>query len=100
MQIPGVHIETLHNPIRYTYAQIEKACAIAAADEPGEAGPRRASEALATGDPDPDGEADRCQVAPRAELDGERWPGSDEDCRHGTITRTTAPGGREHGSTT
>ena len=29
MQIPGVHIETLHNPIRYTYAQIEKACAIA-----------------------------------------------------------------------
>jgi hypothetical protein len=29
MQIPGVHIETLHNPVRYTYAQIEKACAIA-----------------------------------------------------------------------
>src|SRR3954470_293487 len=22
MQIPGVHIETLHNPVRYTYAQI------------------------------------------------------------------------------
>ena len=29
MQIPGVHIETLYNPVRYTYAQIEKACAIA-----------------------------------------------------------------------
>jgi Rad3-related DNA helicase len=29
MQIPGVHIETLHNPVRYTYAQIETACAIA-----------------------------------------------------------------------
>ena len=29
MQIPGVHIETLHNPVRYTYSQIEKACAIA-----------------------------------------------------------------------
>jgi hypothetical protein len=29
MQIPGVQIETLHNPVQYTYAQIEKACAIA-----------------------------------------------------------------------
>ena len=29
MQIPGVHIETLQNPVRYTYSQIEKACAIA-----------------------------------------------------------------------
>ena len=29
MQIPGVHIETLYNPVRYTYSQIEKACAIA-----------------------------------------------------------------------
>jgi hypothetical protein len=29
MQIPGVHIETLHNPVRYTYAQIETACAVA-----------------------------------------------------------------------
>ena len=29
MQIPGVHIETVHNPCRYTYAQIEKACGIA-----------------------------------------------------------------------
>ncbi|MEA2312544.1 MAG: hypothetical protein QOE28_2512 [Solirubrobacteraceae bacterium] len=29
MQIPGVHIETLQNPVRYTYAQIEKACALA-----------------------------------------------------------------------
>lgn len=27
--IPGVHIETLHNPARYTYAQIERACFIA-----------------------------------------------------------------------
>jgi hypothetical protein len=30
MQIPGVHIETLQNPTRYTYAQIEKACTLAA----------------------------------------------------------------------
>ena len=45
MQIPGVHIETLHNPVRYTYAQIEKACAIAHA-EPGQAGIGRASAAL------------------------------------------------------
>ena len=29
MQNPGVHIKTLHNPCRYTYAQIEKAHAIA-----------------------------------------------------------------------
>jgi len=29
MPIPGVHIETLQNPARYTYAQIERACAIA-----------------------------------------------------------------------
>jgi hypothetical protein len=29
MPFPGVHIETLHNPTRYTYAQIETACAIA-----------------------------------------------------------------------
>jgi hypothetical protein len=29
MQIPGVHIETLQNPTRYTPAQIERACAIA-----------------------------------------------------------------------
>jgi len=29
MQIPGVHIETLHSPARYTPAQIELACAIA-----------------------------------------------------------------------
>jgi hypothetical protein len=29
MQTPGVHVETVENPIRYTYAQIEKACAIA-----------------------------------------------------------------------
>jgi hypothetical protein len=29
MLVPGVHIETLHNPARYTPEQIEKACAIA-----------------------------------------------------------------------
>lgn len=29
MQIPSVHVETLHNPVRYTHAQIEQACAIA-----------------------------------------------------------------------
>lgn len=29
MQIPGVHIETLHNPVRYTYSQIERAISIA-----------------------------------------------------------------------
>ena len=29
MPVPGVHIETLHNPVRYTYAQIETACAVA-----------------------------------------------------------------------
>ena len=27
--MPGVHIETIHNPRRYTYAQIDRACAIA-----------------------------------------------------------------------
>ena len=31
MQIPGVHVETLHNPTRYTPAQIEQAAAIASA---------------------------------------------------------------------
>ena len=29
MPLPGVHIETLHNPTHYTYAQIETACAVA-----------------------------------------------------------------------
>ena len=29
MPIPGVLIETLHNPARYTYAQIEMGCAVA-----------------------------------------------------------------------
>ncbi len=29
MQIPGVHIETLHNPGHYSGTQIEKACAVA-----------------------------------------------------------------------
>jgi hypothetical protein len=29
MQIRGVHIETLDQPVRYTYAQIERACVIA-----------------------------------------------------------------------
>ena len=30
MQIPGVHIETLHNPARYSFSQIVRACALAA----------------------------------------------------------------------
>ena len=30
MQIPGVHIETLHSPTRYSFTQIERACALAA----------------------------------------------------------------------
>jgi len=30
MQIPGVHIETLHNPTRYSYSQLERACTLAA----------------------------------------------------------------------
>ena len=30
MATPGVHIETLHDPARYTPVQIEKACALAA----------------------------------------------------------------------
>jgi hypothetical protein len=29
MPIPGVHIETLHNPVRYTQAQIEMVCTLA-----------------------------------------------------------------------
>ena len=29
MPVPGVHIETIHNPCRYTYGQIEKACKVA-----------------------------------------------------------------------
>lgn len=29
MHIPGVQIETLDNPARYTHAQIERACVIA-----------------------------------------------------------------------
>ena len=29
MQVPGVHIESIRNPRRYTYAQIDRACAIA-----------------------------------------------------------------------
>jgi hypothetical protein len=30
MQIPGVYIETIHNPVRYSPQQIEKACRVAA----------------------------------------------------------------------
>jgi hypothetical protein len=30
MPIPGVHIETVANPIAYTHAQIEQACQVAA----------------------------------------------------------------------
>ncbi len=29
MQMSGTHIDTIHNPRRYTYAQIDRACAIA-----------------------------------------------------------------------
>jgi hypothetical protein len=29
MPFPGVYIETLHNPARYTYAQVDTACAVA-----------------------------------------------------------------------
>ena len=29
MQMPGVHVETIHNRRDYTSAQIERACAIA-----------------------------------------------------------------------
>jgi hypothetical protein len=29
MQIPGAHIVTLHHPVRYTYAQMERACVVA-----------------------------------------------------------------------
>jgi hypothetical protein len=29
MHTPGVHIETLHDPGGYTYAQLEKACKVA-----------------------------------------------------------------------
>ena len=46
MQIPGVHIETLHNPTRYSYSQIEKACTLAALSEPREARARRAAARL------------------------------------------------------
>lgn len=28
-QLPGVHVETIHNPVRYTTAQIDKAVGIA-----------------------------------------------------------------------
>lgn len=31
MQLPGTHLETLANPARYTDAQIDRACQIAAA---------------------------------------------------------------------
>lgn len=30
-QIPGVHVETLHNPVHYSGAQIENACRLAGA---------------------------------------------------------------------
>jgi hypothetical protein len=29
MQIPGIQVETIHDPSRYTHAQIDRACAIA-----------------------------------------------------------------------
>ena len=71
--IPGVHIETIHNPIRYTYAQIEQACRVAAAAGARQAHPSRVSEALAAGDHDPDGEGGSPPGLRTArELDGER----------------------------
>ena len=30
MPTPGVHIETLHDPARYSHVQIERACQLAA----------------------------------------------------------------------
>ena len=29
MQIPGAHVVTLYNPVRYTTAQIDRACVVA-----------------------------------------------------------------------
>jgi hypothetical protein len=29
MNVPGVHVETLHNPTKYSAEQIDRACAIA-----------------------------------------------------------------------
>ena len=65
MGIPGVHIETVHNPIRYTYAQIEQACKVAAALGPRQADPRGASSPLARDD-DPGGEASSPPASSRA----------------------------------
>ena len=49
MQIPGVHIETLHNPVRYTYCADREGLRDCADAEPGEARPRRAAAALRSG---------------------------------------------------
>jgi hypothetical protein len=38
MQMPGVHVETIHNPRRYTCAQIDSACGIAQKARPRQAG--------------------------------------------------------------
>jgi hypothetical protein len=46
MQMPGVHIESIHNPRRYTYAQIDRACAIAPRVGPRQAGARRTAQAM------------------------------------------------------
>ena len=72
MGIPGVHIETIHNPIRYTYAQIEQACKVAAALGRGKLILAEAPTALAAGDHDPDGEGGSPPARSARELDGER----------------------------
>jgi hypothetical protein len=46
MQIPGVHIETIHYPRRYTYVQIDRGCAIAQRLGRGKLVPRRTAQAM------------------------------------------------------
>ena len=77
MGIPGVHIETVHNPIRYTYAQIEQACKVAAALGRGKLILAEAPRRLAAGDR---GSGRRSglarQLAPRASSTASVGPGS------------------------
>ena len=46
MQKPGVHIETIHNPRRYTYAQIDRGMRDRAEARPRQAGARRTADDL------------------------------------------------------
>jgi hypothetical protein len=46
MQKPGVHIETIHNPRRYTYAQIDRGMRDRAEARPRQAGPRRTAQVM------------------------------------------------------